>query len=91
MKYKGQKDSIVLFLLKTKTINNPGGIPHYYRTITYNEKVGGKVTGIYIFLDTGLFWDLSYVRNKDHKKFDFKLMDWNVDGFDAPFSKTPCF
>jgi len=84
VKYKGQDETIPLFLLKTKRVlNAPDGNPKYYYFRTYREVYRGKTTGTYVFTNAGLGGvDVTYHRNRDKKEFYFILI--SDSGGDKP-------
>ncbi|HRD42166.1 MAG TPA: hypothetical protein PLN30_00370 [Ferruginibacter sp.] len=89
VKYRGQKDSIVLKFIKEVQV------PEGYKTITrqiYNEYLKGKLNGIYVYDDYwGMGASLTYTRKKDKKKFEFHLDRERDENFEFTNRATPCY
>ena len=73
VKYNGNDETIPLFYSKTEIFpNNPGGHPRAYIHKTYIEKYREKITGKFIFSNTGIGGqDVTFYRKKDNKEFYF--------------------
>jgi hypothetical protein len=95
VRYKGQKDSLVLVHSSYHRSKNPdGGIPAYYWSESYLQKYKGKVTGEYVFTNAGTYaLDLTYTRNRDQKEFYFMVNEDSLDSKseDGPYRTRPCF
>ena len=87
VKYKGQKESMLLTYLKEAT--QEGGA---YPTIEtyYSEMIEGKENGVYKLTHSGN-WDYAeYTRKKDGKKYIFTI-DHELTIVGDGYRTTPCF
>lgn len=74
--YKGQKYYIPLKFIKRYYGNEDGSYPVIYED--YKEINQGKVTGVYTFIKSGIWYYLTYKRNKDGKLFNFTITDFSL-------------
>lgn len=75
VKYKGYEETMPIFYSKKEVTPNTGGHPSLYVSITYIEKYREKVTGKYVFSNTGIGGlDVTYYRAKDNKEFYFTMI-----------------
>jgi len=87
VKYKGQKEAMVLTFVKEDYLE--GGAHPTIETY-YSEMYKGKENGVYKLSHSGI-WDYAeYTRSKDGKKFIFTI-DHELTAANDGYRTTPCF
>ncbi|WP_395043135.1 hypothetical protein [Flavobacterium sp.] len=83
--YKGQKVAINLTFVKEEMETN-GAHPTSYSY--YKEIIDGKVTGIYVFIHSGIWDYIQYTNKKSKKTTSYTMTDFSRENFE---SSKPCF
>lgn len=85
--YKGQGESIALKKME-ETMSTEGAYPVI--ETTYQERIDGKINGIYVLTHSGN-WDYArYIRGRDNKEFSFTI-NHDLSIQNHSYRQSPCY